>query len=171
MVNSCEDRFFKFDVEIIRLIKNGGCFMIEKEEKQLLDEIMKDSSPVLFLGAGFSKGSKNENNTLDGKGIWNLILESLVLKKADESDIDEIKGYNLRRLCEYVYTLYGGKKELTELLTSCFKGTKPDGNKFHLKLTSYPWKKIFTVNIDDLIENMVFYISMFDQGRNSREAL
>ena len=86
--------------------------------------------------------------------IWNLILESLVLKKADESDIDEIKGYNLRRLCEYVYTLYGGKKELTELLTSCFKGTKPDGNKFHLKLTSYPWKKIFTVNIDDLIENL-----------------
>lgn len=69
--------------------------MIENEEKQLLDEIMKDSSPVLFLGAGFSKGSKNENNTLDGKGIWNLILESLVLKKADESDIDEIKGYNL----------------------------------------------------------------------------
>lgn len=128
--------------------------MIENEEKQLLDEIMKDSSPVLFLGAGFSKGSKNENNTLDGKGIWNLILESLVLKKADESDIDEIKGYNLRRLCEYVYTLYGGKKELTELLTSCFKGTKPDGNKFHLKLTSYPWKKIFTVNIDDLIENI-----------------
>ena len=32
--------------------------MIENEEKQLLDEIMKDSSPVLFLGAGFSKGSK-----------------------------------------------------------------------------------------------------------------
>lgn len=128
--------------------------MISKDEKQLLDDMLKNSSPVLFLGAGFSIGSKNQNDNFDAQGLRGYIFNKLVIGKAEESDIEEIKGYNLRRLCEYVYSLYGGKKELTDLLTSCYKGMRPSGNKFHLKLTLYPWKKIFTVNIDDLVENI-----------------
>lgn len=95
--------------------------MISKDEKQLLDDMLKNSSPVLFLGAGFSIGSKNQNDNFDAQGLRGYIFNKLVIGKAEESDIEEIKGYNLRRLCEYVYSLYGGKKNLQICLHPAIK--------------------------------------------------
>jgi hypothetical protein len=76
----------------------------------------------------------------------------LIKSKLDEPDIEEVSKYNLRRMCDEVYSLYNGKTELYKLLTDCFKNTRPGDDKFHLGLTNYPWKKIYTVNIDDLVE-------------------
>ena len=65
--------------------------MISKDEKQLLDDMLKNSSPVLFLGAGFSIGSKNQNDNFDAQGLRGYIFNKLVIGKAEESDIEEIK--------------------------------------------------------------------------------
>ena len=53
-----------------------------------------------------------------------------------------------------VLLLPSSKDELYSLLTSIYKDTYPGKNRFHTKLLSYPWKSIFTVNIDDLVENI-----------------
>ncbi|WP_167954856.1 SIR2 family protein [Anaerosporobacter faecicola] len=117
-----------------------------------LKEILLTSTPILFLGAGFSVGAENLISTMDGTGLKQYIFDSLVRDKIPKEDIEEVQGYDLRRLCDEVYSIYDGKDELKKLLLLCFKNTKPGEEKFHYKLTDYPWKKIYTVNIDDLVE-------------------
>lgn len=128
--------------------------MITDDNEKVLRTVMLKSVPTLFLGAGFSIGSKAKKGLLDGKGLKQYILEALIKSKVDNQDYDEIAGYDLRKTCDEVYNIYGRKNELRELLTECFRNTYADGNQFHLKLASYPWKNIFTVNIDDLVENV-----------------
>lgn len=124
------------------------------EARQQLEKVLLTSTPTLFLGAGFSVGAESMFNTMEGDDLRNYIFDKLVDGKIEKDDYDEVKAYNLRRLCDEVYSIYGRKQELMELLTRCFKNTRPSGNRFHLKLTNYPWKKIYTVNIDDLVENV-----------------
>ncbi len=125
-----------------------------QEAKQELTEILIESVPTLFLGAGFSVGAESSSSTMVGSDLKEYIFDNLIKDKIDSDDYDEVKGYNLRRLCDQVYSIYKGKKELTTLLTNCYKNTNPTGKEFHLKLNKYPWKKIYTVNIDDLVENI-----------------
>lgn len=119
-----------------------------------LDSILLYNPPVLFLGAGFSKGAKNTSDMFDGKELWNQIFDSLIKPRVEQDDYAEIETYSLRRLCQEVYSIYDGKKELEDFLTTIYKGVYPEKNSFHNKLISYPWKKIYTVNIDDLVENI-----------------
>ena len=47
------------------------------------------------------------------------------------------------------------KKQLYEFLIDTFKGAHADpDNDFHIKVQEYNWTKIYTLNIDDLIENI-----------------
>lgn len=128
--------------------------MISEDNKRELNSILVGTAPILFLGAGFSLGAASKTAVMDGKGIKEYILTTLVRDKVSDVDYEEIKDYDLRRVCEEVITIYNGKKELNQILTSSFINTMPMGNKFHLKLTSYPWRRIYTVNIDDLVENI-----------------
>ena len=68
-----------------------------------------------------------------------------------KSDEEEIQNYKLRELCETVNRL-GKEKELKNYIISRMKGIRPQ--KFHRKLLDYPWDRIYTVNIDDLVENI-----------------
>ena len=95
--------------------------MITKENEDILQNVLMESTPVLFLGAGFSIGSKSSKDLLDGKGLKNLILEELIKDKVEDSDYEEIQTYDLRKLCDEVYSIYEGKNELYKLLTDCFK--------------------------------------------------
>ena len=126
--------------------------MITKENEVTLQNILMESVPVLFLGAGFSIGSKSSNDLLDGKDLKKLILEELIKDKVDESDYEEIQTYDLRKLCDEVYSIYDGKNELYKLLTDCFKNTRLGKTGFHSMIVEYPWREIYTVNIDDLVE-------------------
>lgn len=62
-----------------------------------------------------------------------------------EDDLKEIWSY--LRLC-------GKVLERNKFLTAAFKGCKPAPEGFHQKLVKYPWEYIFTLNIDDLVENI-----------------
>ncbi len=129
--------------------------MTLSEGKEELKEILLASPPVLFLGAGFSVGAKNALDTMAADDLKDHIFQELIVGKVDAEYYDEIRGYDLRHLCDEVNSIYKSRDVLDKLLTSCYKGTKPDRkNPFHLKLASYPWNKIFTVNIDDLVENV-----------------
>lgn len=137
--------------------------MITEDNKKILSSMLTQSTPTLFLGAGFSIGSKSKENIMDGTNLKDYIYSKFIKpKKSDaglsDKDLKEIDSYNLRRMCETLYVLYDdndeGKKLLSETLVKCYSGIFPEKNGFHLKLTNYPWRNIFTVNIDDLVENI-----------------
>ena len=135
------------------LICIGVNKMITEENKILLCKMLTESNPTLFLGAGFSIGSKSESDLIDGKDLKNLIVDTFLVPKVNEDELKEIKEYNLRRVCETVHQVKEGEL-LKDLLVKIFSKTFPSGNKFHLKLTNYQWRSIYTVNIDDLVENI-----------------
>ena len=116
-----------------------------------LDEVLLAGPPVLFLGAGFSHGAINKANAGDGKGIKKIIIEKLFRNDADREELEEM---NLKEICEEAYRS-NRKAELISLLTDCFRNTTFDKhNPYHQRLVEYPWKVIYSVNIDDLVENI-----------------
>ena len=46
------------------------------------------------------------------------------------------------------------KTKREEYLTRRLKGALPNETGFHNLLVDYPWRRIYTVNIDDLVENI-----------------
>ena len=133
--------------------------------EELLKESLETRQPVLFLGAGFSLGSFSGNNEP-------LMLASNLSKKLYEKVIDpEIPGLTadaqdlevvafdathgrLQQVCDFIEN-YG----LTDKRNSYFVhamancGWEETKNCFSC-LLSYSWAYIFTLNIDDLVENI-----------------
>ena len=124
-------------------------------------ERMKQNHPVLLLGAGFSYGATNGvNEPLPlGSKLADMIYTHFFVdgdtSSIDSSILDEIynKKTDLKELCNYLRLL---KKtdERNHLLRRTFRDCKPATDGFHAYLTKYPWEYIFTLNIDDLVENV-----------------
>lgn len=127
-------------------------FTFDEGKKYIEEILLSENAPVLFLGAGFSYDSENKANAMDGDGLKGYIYKNMVRERIEEEDKEEVKNYNLRRLCDEVYSLDGGKEKLYSFLKTSFENTKPA--PFHNNLIKYPWKDIYTVNIDDLVENI-----------------
>ena len=125
---------------------------MNQNEKEL-KRILLESTPVLFLGAGFSVGSKNCDGDLPkGDGLRKDIFEVFVDDTFSENEREEINGYTLQELCQFIYDSMNKKNELQQYIISRFRHATPE--KFHLLLNDYPWKRIYTVNVDDLVENI-----------------
>ena len=127
-------------------------FTFDEGKKYIEEILLSENAPVLFLGAGFSYDSENKANAMDGDGLKGYIYKNMVRERIEEEDKEEVKNYNLRRLCDEVYSLDGGKEKLYCFLKTSFENTKQA--PFHNNLIKYPWKDIYTVNIDDLVENI-----------------
>lgn len=126
---------------------------LQMDNKETLKQILLHTNPVLFLGAGFSYGSENHMGKIPkGTELKNEILDIFFLNQVDDNDLREIQKYNLQDLCQCVHDLLGKKEELKTYILSRFKDVVP--KDFHLLLTAYEWKKIYTVNVDDLVENI-----------------
>jgi hypothetical protein len=128
------------------------CYTFEEGENILREILVSNNRPVLFLGAGFSVEAKNKANSIDGKNLKDYIYNNMVKDRIADSDKTEVESYNLRRLCDEVYNLDEGKDKLYNFFRESFNNTKPA--QFHNNLIKYPWKQIYTVNIDDLVENI-----------------
>ena len=85
--------------------------MITPKNEEILKSVLLESSPVLFLGAGFSVGSQSKSKALVGTQLKMEILEQLIKAKVSESDYKEIADYDLRKVCDEVYNIYNGKNE------------------------------------------------------------
>lgn len=133
------------------------------KEEELLEQSLKMRNPILFLGAGFSIGAyKGKKELPVGKvlreNIFEKFYKNVKLEDLDitEDDYNEIEEYNLEELCENI-NMEGEKRkeELTNYLVSVFKDAQPGKqDPFHKLLTEYNWKRIYTLNIDDLVENI-----------------
>ncbi len=122
-------------------------------EVQKLKEVLLTGAPMLFLGAGFSYGSINVYGSMPtGNELKGEIYERFVKNKIETSNEEEVKQFNLQELCGFVNDYLKEREILKNFLLERFKGVSPA--PFHYLLTKYPWKKIYTVNIDDLVERI-----------------
>ena len=118
-----------------------------------LKRILLESTPILFLGAGFSYGSKNGTGKLPtGDKLRRDIFNKFIEDSFSEDDKKEIREYNLQELCQFIYSSMEKKSELQQYIVTRFQHAKPEA--FHLLLNAYPWIRIYTVNVDDLVENI-----------------
>lgn len=141
----------------------------ENETLELLKGRMKETTPILLIGAGFSAGSVNGNrNKLKmGKELANELYEHFykdnppnelpILKTmplADYIQQAEEKKDDLSEICTLLST-EGRLNERNEYLKKLYSDCSPDDrNPFQNKLLNYEWRFIFTLNIDDLVENI-----------------
>lgn len=126
---------------------------MDEATKRQLKEILTTAPPILFLGAGFSVGSSNEFGDIPlGETLKEEIIERFLCEGISKAERDEISRYSLPEVCEYVDEEAGKYHELRQFLKERFRNVIPA--EFHYKLVSYPWRKIYTVNIDDLAEQI-----------------
>lgn len=133
--------------------------MIDTETYELLINSLNFRKPILFLGAGFSSNAINSGSSvpiaMDLKAkLYNYFYEINCPKNVTEKDKQEIKAFPLAELCKAIQN-DGRNAELTEFLVTIFKGCNADPNDpYHNLLCDYYWDKIYTLNIDDLVENV-----------------
>lgn len=132
------------------------------KSEQILFQSMIKSAPVLLLGAGFSLGAQNAQGEelVLGKKLANKLFEYFFVDNRpdtfSEEFVEEAKEYenNLKYLCSLLRTR-GLLQDRNDFLTDFFKGCAPKlNNHYHEKFTLYGWNKIFTLNVDDLVENI-----------------
>lgn len=132
-------------------------------EELALKDSLKNRTPILVVGAGFSRGAK-VNNIKEipmadrlTKDLFSIFFEGKSCpKELSSDDIEEISTYNLANICNNIQNSTDDRRtKLTDYLVKQFKNVMPDkANAFHSLITQYPWTKIYTLNIDDLIENI-----------------
>lgn len=128
--------------------------MDEKTEE--LRSSLLNNMPTLFLGAGFSRGALCESGVMPtGAELKDELFTMFVEDRVNEKKINQIKRYGLREMCDCIDSLVpNGKMEREKFLTERLRGTQPNEKGFHKLVLKYPWRRIYTVNIDDLVENI-----------------
>lgn len=124
---------------------------IEELKKSLLNNM-----PTLFLGAGFSRDAICESGVMPtGNDLRKELFNKFLANQVDQKKGEQIQKYGLRETCDCIDSLISnGKAEREKYLTERLKGAWPNEKGFHRLITKYPWKRIYTVNIDDLVENI-----------------
>lgn len=117
--------------------------------------------PNLLLGSGFSLDAVNkEDKPLpSGEALSNYLYKhffaSHLIDLSGDSDIEKYiesqKDY-LLQVCDRIED-YGKTKDRDKELTRIFSGAHSSKTWYEL-LPRFPWKYIFTLNIDDLVENI-----------------
>jgi len=128
---------------------------------ELLTFRMKESTPTLLLGAGFSVGAINAQNKplFIGKQLANYLHDYFYIKRAPSKytrkELDEINAAkdNLREICTFIAS-EGRRADRDLLIQEVYSGSIPSNKQVLHKLTAYNWQSIFTLNVDDLVENI-----------------
>ena len=116
------------------------------DDIQKLKEVLINGNPMLFLGAGFSYGSKNSYGDMaTGNVLKDEIYNTFVKGAIKDSYETEVQQFTLQELCGFVNDHLKKKLELKSYLIKRFQDVEPAA--FHYLLSEYPWKKIYTVNM------------------------
>ena len=118
-----------------------------------LKRLLRNGRPVLFVGAGFSKGGLTKQNELlpDGNSLKKDIIEKILLYKNTDDEYSELMENSLSEICEFCSTTVN-KERLDDYLVEVYSNCKPAS--YHKAFAQYRWDKIYTTNIDDIIENV-----------------
>ena len=130
-----------------------------------LKNCLEKHSPLLFVGAGFTYKSVNsQGQTVEMvKGLCKLLFEHFWGENTTYKELNECINIaqkyvsddylDLKKLCQLL-RMYKQVTERNSVLTSYFSGCHIDPTDKRNVICDYPWRQIFTVNIDSLIENI-----------------
>ena len=134
--------------------------MIDTEKNiELLYTSLNSRKPILFLGAGFSYGALCNGHKIPMGEELRSILHKEFYELNCPNDIttddkEQIGKYSLSELCKAIQQ-DGRKSDLERKLLTLFKGATPNPtDPYQNLLCDYYWDKIYTLNIDDLVENI-----------------
>lgn len=122
---------------------------------QKLDRCLLSSHPILFTGAGFSLGATNGNGEPipSGNDLKKNILIELLGYNEDSDEYKELLTNSLADICSFASEQVSGLK-VQDFIVSQFIDCTP--KDFHKIIATFVfWRKIYTINIDDVIENSV----------------
>lgn len=128
-----------------------------EQEIKLLTDRMSSRTPVLVIGAGFSRGALNgQRKPLPtGSGLANELFDTILekLPKGSSQYLEECRQDRdkLKETCDNIREEHLVKKRneyITQRMSGCY--CAPDD--YRILLRSHPWKHIFTLNVDDLLE-------------------
>lgn len=119
---------------------------------QDLKRVLVAGNPILFTGAGFSKGGFQKDNRpiADGNTLKKELIEKILLIESNSNEYHELMESSLSSVCEYCATTLN-KSILDDFLVDIYSECKPA--TFHKIFSEYKWSRIYTTNIDDLLEN------------------
>lgn len=121
------------------------------EEIKDLKRILELGDPILFLGSGFSLGAKTQSGKdfPTGKQLKEELIVDLLQMPKGSDEFNELFGYSLSEVCDFSEN-EKSKDHLTDYLVNHFKNSRPA--MYHDLISNFPWKKIYTTNIDDVVE-------------------
>lgn len=134
---------------------------METNELELLQTRLIERKASLLIGAGFSYGARNKGgyaiplgNELSKKLYQHFYVDCPPEGKSKEY-CDSVKSVenDLRKLCT-ILSSEGRRAIRDTYLSNIFSGCEPTNSPFHKMIKNYSWNKIFSLNIDDLIENI-----------------
>lgn len=128
--------------------------MAENNNISKLDRCLLSGKTILFTGAGFSYGAKNGlgQDIPLGKGLKSLILTELLGFKEEDPEYKELMEEKLSDICSFAENESSPAK-VQDFIIEKFSNCQPLG--CHKKIAHFgKWKRIYTVNIDDLLENV-----------------
>ena len=129
-------------------------------DMDFLKKRLSEKPASILLGAGFSYGAKNKGgNILQlGSGLSKKLYEHFFVDHPINTDRNylnkvSVQKENLSEICTILRS--EGHQEIRDTyLCNVFSGCHPSGTQFQSKIKNYKWNTIFTLNIDDLVENI-----------------
>lgn len=127
-------------------------FTTDPQIIEKLDRCILRGHPILFTGAGFSKGGQTGSgrDIPVGNAVKELLLTELMGFDKNSEDFKDLYSNTLSDLCNYAYDEMSEAK-VHDYIMSLFSDCIP--KSYHVTIANFEWKRIYTTNIDDLFEN------------------
>jgi hypothetical protein len=127
---------------------------ISKDIEAKLERCLR-TNPILFTGAGFSFGAENSQGKKipSGEQLKKDILLNLLAFDESSSEYKELIQYTLSQVCEFARSEKSEAK-LSDYIVEQLTGFYP--KEYHKIIASSGlWKRVYTVNLDDVFEKSV----------------
>ncbi|MBL7777644.1 MAG: SIR2 family protein [Chitinophagales bacterium] len=133
--------------------------------KQLLEDL--NEIPILFTGAGFSYGATlNNGDPIPlGNKLKEVIIDDFI--KATGKMREDLLAASLSAVSSFAQT-QNGIGAFNDFICDLLKHVKP--TKSHDNLVKYNWQKIYTTNVDDVLETIYTKAEKQYIAHNSKHA-
>ena len=142
---------------------------------------LQEKNPSLLLGAGFSYNAQNSNGDRLplGKTLCELLYKKMF--EAVDGDIINEDRADAKNFCEQgmlkdlcsLLRAEGRAEERDNYLTEIYSGATIDGKSSLFNITNYKWNRIFTLNIDCLVENIFdsknIFVNVWNKDNDDRK--
>ena len=142
------------------------------ETQNFLRSVLRQDTCVPFLGAGFTRGEKARSATVPGGAEWMDMMRAQIkaAPTADKPSDDELEKFEFQELSDIYFRENIVPLDLIkESVNSCFTKVRiSDAAK--LRFLSIDWPYIYTLNIDDGVEQAIDGVKVLPYKEFSRHA-